>query len=70
MKEIGKTRRRPRKAKSVVLDLSLLESSGRHAPSPSWWLGVRWTLTDGLNMVTTFNVELDALGRTLLANSK
>lgn len=89
MKEIGKTRRRPKEHKSVALDVSsLLESRGPagghaqlnhhnhhsrhhiHTLVPSWWLGVRWTLTDGLSMVAKFDVELDVIGRMLLANSK
>lgn len=73
MREIGKTRRRSKGPKSTVLDLSLLDAHGRTERTtalPSWWLGVRWTLTDSVNMVTKFNVELDAIGKTLLANSK
>lgn len=73
MREIGKTRRRPKDPESTVLDLSLLDARGRTERTialPSWWLGVRWTLTDSVNMVTKFNVELDAIGKTLLANSK
>lgn len=79
MKEIGKARRKPKEDKFIVLDVSLLDGSFPEVravedtderATPSWWLGVRWTLTDGLNLMTKFNVELDGVGKMLLANGK
>lgn len=71
MKEIGKTRRKPRDSKIVELDLSLLESSDQpDLPPASWWLGVRWTAADSLNLVASFRVEMNPLEQRLVAISE
>lgn len=74
MKEIGKSRRKPKDKKTVELDLTLLQSNGQAGqaghPPISWWLGIRWTMTDNLNMITSFNVELDEFEKALIANSE
>lgn len=71
MKEIGKARRKHKDKKFVELDLSILRPNKEPGhPPASWWLGVRWTLSDNINMVTSFAVDLDALGNELIANSK
>ncbi|KAJ4391686.1 hypothetical protein N0V93_005306 [Gnomoniopsis smithogilvyi] len=69
MKEIGKSRRKHKDNKVVELDLSLLHPRGLHGVTPaSWWMGVRWTATDDLNLIANFNVKLNALEKDLIAN--
>lgn len=74
MKEIGRSRRRPNLSRFVELDTSLLhsgeESDGSLKPPASCWLGVRWTLADCINMLTSFTLVPDALESKLIANSK
>lgn len=71
MKEIGRSRRKPKDKKIVELDLTPLQSSGQAGLQHiSWWLGVRWTMVDNLNMITSFNVELDEFEKALIANSE
>lgn len=73
MREIGKTRRKPKNEQSVELDLSPLKSSGGQMsprPSLSWWLGVRWTLADNLSMVAQFTLELSDYEKMLIADSE
>lgn len=75
MREIGKSRRKPRGARSVELDVvSLLRPGGGPGPLPappaSWWLGVRWTLADGINTIASFTWDPDALEKRLVSNSE
>lgn len=70
MKEIGKSRRKQKHEKFVDLDLSLLQSTGTSLTPASWWLGVRWTATDDLNLIASFKVELNSLEKGLIANSE
>lgn len=70
MKEIGKSRRKPKNAKFVELDLSLLNPTDQaDSPPRSWWLGVRWSAVDNLNLVANFKVEMSALEERLVAFS-
>lgn len=72
MKEIGKSRRKPKDAKFVELDLSLLQPTTDQPdlPPASWWLGVRWSAVDNLNLVASFRVEMNALEERLVAVSE
>lgn len=71
MKEIGKSRRKPKDAKFVELDLSLLQPTDQpDLPPASWWLGVRWGAVNNLNLVASFRVEMNALEERLVAVSE
>jgi hypothetical protein len=73
MKEIGKSRRRPKHKKVIELDVTALEEDddSQQRP-PSWWLGRLWTQTilGFLDPFVQYPVELDHVGRGLVANSQ
>lgn len=68
MKEIGKSRRRPKKNSTVVLDLQPLESTTCHVPPSSWWLGL-WKWSGGCkpDPFLRYPIELDSNARELVA---
>lgn len=76
MKEIGKTRRRPKVPKEVELDLSPLyaqeptSKQSQETFQKPWWSGVRWTEIDGLDPFNQYPASLDADGRVLLSSSE
>lgn len=65
MKEIGKSRRKPKPVTSVELNLEPLERAQQ--TQLSWWLGVRWSGLGSLDPFVKFPVELDARGKELIA---
>jgi hypothetical protein len=75
MKDIGKSRRRPkRKTQGILLDTSMLQSFSmiknngeisKLVPRPSWWLG-----TSGIDPFLDCPVELDSSSRELIAVGK
>lgn len=77
MKEIGKTRRRPKKPMTFELDISALNDKNQTPcfplpdVQPSWWLGLRLTAGIGwLDPFVSYPVPIDASSRVLIANGE
>ncbi|KAH8898164.1 hypothetical protein GQ53DRAFT_837144 [Thozetella sp. PMI_491] len=70
MKEIGKSRQKPKSSKFVELDLSALSETRSGPMQPSWWLGNFWRQVDSgiLDPFVRFPIEIDACSRRLIAN--
>ena len=68
MKDVGKSRRRPKKNATIKLNFVLLEGLEHSQSSP--WLGCRWPRFNGLDPFVRFPIELDDTARVLVAYSK
>lgn len=68
MKEIGKSRRKPKAVTTVELNLEPLKQAQQ--AQISWWLGVRWAGIGSLDPFVKFPVDLDARGKELIAFGK
>jgi hypothetical protein len=69
MKDIGRSRRRPKKNVTIELDFAPLETSERTTTTPSW-PGYMWFGAGRLDPFLRFPMTLDATARGLVAHSE
>ena len=69
MKEIGKSRRRPKKNLTVTLDIASLQGTESPSAAASSWLGSisKWSGPNRLDAFVRYPMELDATARELIA---
>jgi hypothetical protein len=71
MKEIGKSRRRPKPSKEIQLDLSALQDDQARSRLPPWWLGSLWRQVHGyLDPFVRYPIEVDSVARGFIANGE